>query len=123
MAKPAPENTPTTFQVIGQGLFQDTLGTANVVNSAVVGVAYSATDDGRETGNTAAPMDRGLAVLRRAHGDLDGGEAVATAEPAGVASVSFECAGVAGPFEITARVGTVVSNTIVGNCVGDGRHR
>ena len=41
-------------------------------------------------------------------------------EPAGVASVSFECAGLAGSFEITARVGAVVSNTIVGNCVGAG---
>ena len=52
----------------------------------------------------------------------DDGEVDATAEPpgTGVASVSFECAGIPGPFEITATVGTVDSNAIVGNCVGMG---
>ena len=116
--------TLTTFRVIGQGVFQDTLTTLNVVNSAVCltdsgdqfDSGSAAGTDGCVPGAEDPPSQSCVAHTEMSRRVGDGGTETKprpSLRSSGVASVSFECAGVPGPFEITAMVGTVVSNTIV----------
>lgn len=105
----APAGTGVTFQAVGGGVFSDTVTAASTVSANVGGGAY----DAAAAGNSGCIAGEGLQSCTASTGTVNDGEAGTAEATTGVASVTFEGAGVTGSSTVTVTVtGTTISASV-----------